>query len=192
MTADTDELAKRIAIALVKVLPTAKWDAELAAEVTGALGNSDASRATTLADELRVSRDMLDRADLERREWVEEEIYVRWRNRLAGLLAAEPALREPAERVLEALLAAGGGVRGRRRRGREYMRDANDERPADLEPPTTWRERRVHCESLKDGKALGEAATAAREAVSCKPGDPTWLAYAVYGDPLARMTTGNP
>ena len=146
MTADTDELAKRIAIALVKVLPTAKWDAELAAEVTGALGNSDASRATTLADELRVSRDMLDRADLERREWVEEEIYVRWRNRLAGLLAAEPALREPAERVLEALLAAGGGVRGRRRRGREYMRDANDERPADLEPPTTWRERRVHCE----------------------------------------------
>src|SRR5689334_12905474 len=131
MTADTDELAKRIAVALVKVLPTAKWDAELAAEVTGTLGNGDASRTATLADELRVSRDTLDHADLERWEWVEEEIYVRWRNRFAGLLVAEPALREPAERVLEALLAASGGVRSRRRRVREYRRGADDERPSD-------------------------------------------------------------
>ena len=42
------------------------------------------------------------------------------------------------------------------------------------------------------GQTLGEAVTAARQAISRKTGDPTWLAYAVYGDPLARMTAGNP
>lgn len=144
MTADTDALAKRIADALVKLLPTSKWDAVLAAQVIGALGHGDTSRTTTLADDLRVSRDTLDRSDPERWEWAEEEIYVRWRDRLASLLAAEPALREPAELVLETLLAAGGGVRGRRQPVRSG--NGHDERRASQKPVTTTRERRLRCE----------------------------------------------
>lgn len=40
---------------------------------------------------------------------------------------------------------------------------------------------------LVDGDPLGRAVMAARRAVAAEPGDPTWLAYAVYGDPQARI-----
>ena len=40
---------------------------------------------------------------------------------------------------------------------------------------------------LLDGDSLGKATMAARHAVADEPGDPTWLAYAVYGDPRARV-----
>ena len=40
---------------------------------------------------------------------------------------------------------------------------------------------------LVDGDPLGKAVMAARRAVAAEPGDPTWLAYAVYGDPQARI-----
>jgi serine/threonine protein kinase len=40
---------------------------------------------------------------------------------------------------------------------------------------------------LVAGDALGVAVMAARREVAAEPGDPTWLAYAVYGDPLARV-----
>ena len=40
---------------------------------------------------------------------------------------------------------------------------------------------------LLDGDHLGEAVMAARRSVAAEPGDPTWLAYAVYGDPQARV-----
>jgi hypothetical protein len=40
---------------------------------------------------------------------------------------------------------------------------------------------------LVDGDPLGKAVMAARHAVAAEPGDPTWLAYAVYGDPQARI-----
>jgi tetratricopeptide (TPR) repeat protein len=38
---------------------------------------------------------------------------------------------------------------------------------------------------LQSGDTLGQAVTSARLAAASDPGDPTWLAYAVYGDPLA-------
>jgi hypothetical protein len=42
---------------------------------------------------------------------------------------------------------------------------------------------------LKEGKTLGEAAAAAREEIRRKSrgANPTWLAYTIYGDPLARL-----
>jgi molecular chaperone DnaK len=40
---------------------------------------------------------------------------------------------------------------------------------------------------LVAGEPLGDAVMAARREVAAEPGDPTWLAYAVYGDPQARV-----
>jgi molecular chaperone DnaK len=40
---------------------------------------------------------------------------------------------------------------------------------------------------LVAGERLGTAIMAARRAVAAEPGDPTWLAYTVYGDPQARI-----
>jgi len=40
---------------------------------------------------------------------------------------------------------------------------------------------------LTDKKNLGEAARLARAAIRNKPGDPTWLAYTMYGDPGATL-----
>ena len=37
------------------------------------------------------------------------------------------------------------------------------------------------------GDTLGEAARKAREAIRQEPGDPTWLAYTLYGDPAATL-----
>jgi pimeloyl-ACP methyl ester carboxylesterase len=37
------------------------------------------------------------------------------------------------------------------------------------------------------GDTLGEAARKAREAIRQEPGDPTWLAYTLYGDPAATI-----
>jgi hypothetical protein len=39
-----------------------------------------------------------------------------------------------------------------------------------------------------DGHTLGESARRARGAIRDNPGDPTWLAYALYGDPAATMS----
>jgi hypothetical protein len=148
MTTETDRLAKRIADALVKLLPTSKWDAALAGEVAGALGHGDGSRTVALADELLASRDTLDRSEPGRREWAEQEIYVQWRDRLAGLLAAEAALREPAELLLATLVAAGGGVRGRGQPVRGVV--TSDGRRSGQKPATTTRERRLRCEYPED------------------------------------------
>jgi CHAT domain len=41
--------------------------------------------------------------------------------------------------------------------------------------------------SLRSGKSLGDAAMRARQAAAGDSGDPTWLAYAVYGDPRATV-----
>jgi hypothetical protein len=40
---------------------------------------------------------------------------------------------------------------------------------------------------LLTGSTLGEAVTRARQAAASRPGDPTWLAYSVYGDPSATV-----
>ena len=40
---------------------------------------------------------------------------------------------------------------------------------------------------LQGGTTLGEAARGARLIAADEPGDPTWLAYAVYGDPRAIL-----
>ena len=39
------------------------------------------------------------------------------------------------------------------------------------------------------GRTLGESARQARDAIRGNPGDPTWLAYTLYGDPAATITT---
>ena len=41
---------------------------------------------------------------------------------------------------------------------------------------------------LQRNLSLGKALLAARRAAAGKPGDPTWLAYAVYGDPAATIS----
>ena len=41
---------------------------------------------------------------------------------------------------------------------------------------------------LQRDLSLGKALLAARRAAAGKPGDPTWLAYAVYGDPAATIS----
>jgi hypothetical protein len=40
------------------------------------------------------------------------------------------------------------------------------------------------------GHTLGESARRARDAIRGTPGDPTWLAYTLYGDPAATIGTG--
>lgn len=47
-------------------------------------------------------------------------------------------------------------------------------------------------DAFKDTTTLGDALQTARHAVSEEPGDPTWLAYTLYGDPAARNIKGNP
>ncbi|MFD9601295.1 CHAT domain-containing protein [Streptomyces sp. NPDC059970] len=44
-------------------------------------------------------------------------------------------------------------------------------------------------ELLDGGQSLGQASLAARQAIRDLGGDPTWLAYAVYGSPAATATT---
>ena len=41
------------------------------------------------------------------------------------------------------------------------------------------------------GHTLGQAARQARDAIRDNPGDPTWLAYTLYGDPAATLTTAS-
>jgi hypothetical protein len=40
---------------------------------------------------------------------------------------------------------------------------------------------------LQRGTSLGDAVMRARQVAAAEPGDPTWLAYAVYGDPRAAL-----
>jgi hypothetical protein len=42
------------------------------------------------------------------------------------------------------------------------------------------------------GHTLGESARQARDAIRDKPGDPTWLAYTLYGDPAATIGASSP
>jgi hypothetical protein len=42
-------------------------------------------------------------------------------------------------------------------------------------------------EALVNGTPLGDAAMRARAAITARPGDPSWLAYAIYGDPRAHL-----
>jgi len=42
-------------------------------------------------------------------------------------------------------------------------------------------------EGLSGGDTLGAAVTQARREAASQPGDPSWLAYSVYGDPGARL-----
>jgi CHAT domain-containing protein len=41
---------------------------------------------------------------------------------------------------------------------------------------------------LRAGFSLGKALLCARRAAASQPGDPTWLAYAAYGDPAATVS----
>ena len=45
---------------------------------------------------------------------------------------------------------------------------------------------------VKDRIPLGVASLRARQAISSDPGDPTWLAYTVYGNPSASIDYGQP
>jgi CHAT domain-containing protein len=42
--------------------------------------------------------------------------------------------------------------------------------------------------TLMSGATLGDAARNGRESIRDRPGDPTWLAYSLYGDPAATLT----
>ena len=42
------------------------------------------------------------------------------------------------------------------------------------------------------GRTLGESARQARDAIRDNPGDPTWLAYTLYGDPAAIVSVKSP
>ena len=44
-------------------------------------------------------------------------------------------------------------------------------------------------QQLTMGDSLGSAVMTARRAIASEPGDPTWLAYSVYGDPQASVNT---
>ncbi|MEU9167686.1 CHAT domain-containing protein [Streptomyces sp. NPDC048420] len=44
-------------------------------------------------------------------------------------------------------------------------------------------------ELLSSGQSLGQASLAARGAIQDRGGDPTWLAYTVYGSPAATAST---
>jgi hypothetical protein len=44
---------------------------------------------------------------------------------------------------------------------------------------------------LQGGDSLGKALLRARQAAAGMPGDPTWLAYSVYGDPGAQISRGD-
>ena len=41
---------------------------------------------------------------------------------------------------------------------------------------------------VRDGEPLGVASLQARQAIAADEGDPTWLAYTVYGNPSASVT----
>jgi hypothetical protein len=43
-------------------------------------------------------------------------------------------------------------------------------------------------QGLRDRLTLGEAALKARKSIADRAGDPTWLAYSVYGDPTATLS----
>ena len=45
---------------------------------------------------------------------------------------------------------------------------------------------------LQAGSSLGQAVTRARQVAASQPGDPTWLAYTVYGDPRATISHRRP
>lgn len=55
-----------------------------------------------------------------------------------------------------------------------------------ISDPSACNFARVFYRELCAGKTLGAAVRAARLAIR-KPGDPTWLAYSVYGDPFATL-----
>jgi CHAT domain-containing protein len=40
---------------------------------------------------------------------------------------------------------------------------------------------------VRDGESLGIASLRARQAIIADEGDPTWLAYTIYGNPLASV-----
>jgi hypothetical protein len=41
---------------------------------------------------------------------------------------------------------------------------------------------------VKEQRSLAKAAQQARQAIATADGDPTWLAYVVYGDPAATVS----
>ena len=46
--------------------------------------------------------------------------------------------------------------------------------------------------TVRDRMPLGAASLRARQAISGDPGDPTWLAYTVYGNPSASIDHDQP
>src|SRR5271165_6466250 len=96
MTADLSRLAWRIAGALIRLLPTADWTDGLADLVTRILGGGDPSQITAIGNELRSSRNLLRRSDLEHGDEAEGGLYEQWGRRLELLLAA---VADPVERA---------------------------------------------------------------------------------------------
>jgi hypothetical protein len=152
VTADeAARLASKVADALVQLLPTRGWNAEVADKVTQALGNGDTERAAALARRLRAAADQLRQVDPTARDQVEEQAFVQWRTLIERLLTDEPVLAGPAERAHETLLRAAGGVRGRPAGGQRT--------PA---APPAARLRRLLCESFDNVQAGADFGVIAR------------------------------
>ncbi len=135
MTADADALARRIAAALIRLLPTADWTEGLAGKVAGALGAGFAAQAATAASQLSADRAALGDAGPQQRDGVEAELYGQWRRRLELVLAADPDPLPRAEAVLVVLQAATGVRSG------DWGHS-----PPQREPGDGQRQRRLRCE----------------------------------------------
>jgi CHAT domain-containing protein len=51
---------------------------------------------------------------------------------------------------------------------------------------------RFYSALVRDGESLGVASWQARQAIEADEGDPTWLAYTVYGNPSASVMGPHP
>jgi len=136
VTSDAGKLARRISYALVQLLPTADWTAEVTWQVARALAD-DEEQAEILAGQLRASERALRHAGPAQRDRQKAELDDQWRHRIELMLAADQAPPTRAELVLSILQAA-TGVRG-------GWRGVAGE-PWEAEPADSTRRRRLRCE----------------------------------------------
>ena len=107
MTAEVNSLAKRLALALIRLLPTADFSDELATRLSAALLDV-AARTSPLSRELLESRDALLQADVRERGQLLGDLYTRWRSRFELILTADPDPLRRAELALSVLQATQG------------------------------------------------------------------------------------
>jgi hypothetical protein len=115
MTADSTagRLARRIAVALIALLPTSDWTSDLAGDIAYILSGGDRAQITAVDGQLRASRDQLLDALPEQRDRLEADLYEQWVKRLELILAADPDSIGLADEALAELHQAGSGFGSR-------------------------------------------------------------------------------